>query len=594
MGSVSRSDEEGVHAAFLFSIQQHEGHHMSVTIHATEKALFKIFNNDFAFSIPPYQRPYAWTTEQASELLTDLLAFLGNDSQSIEEVSPYFLGSIVLIKGEDSPEADIVDGQQRLTTLTILLAVLRKSLEASVQSKYTEFAAGLTKYIYEKGDLIVGTPNRFRLKLRERDEEFFRKYIQDETGLDGLLQLDKAQLTDSQKNIRENAEYFSKTIINLPEEQRVLFLQYLMKRCFLVVVTTPDLDSAYRIFSVLNARGLDLKTSDLLKAEIIGAIPAEGQEKYTKIWEGEEEDLGRETFQELFAHIRMIYRKAKLRETVPNEFRKHIQPQNNPQKFIDEVLKPYSDSLEIIKDSNYQSDKNADAVNSLFRWLNQIDNFDWVPPAILYLSQNSQFPDKLQQFFTDLERLAAGLMISRADINDRIERYGRLLTAIEEKANLYTADSPLQLTSDEASQVMKTLDGDLYLLKRIRQYVLLRLDSALAQGEATYHYPTVSVEHVLPQNPSEGSIWLNWFPVEEERARYTHHIGNLALLSCKKNAQAQNYDFDEKKKRYFATSKGVSPFALTTQVLQKTEWTPTIINQRQKELLQKLKTLWRL
>jgi predicted DNA-binding protein YlxM (UPF0122 family) len=290
----------------------------------------------------------------------------------------------------------------------------------------------------------------------------------------------------------------------------------------------------------------------------------------------------------------MISRKAKLRETALNEFRKHIQPQKEPQKFIDEVLKPYSDSLEIIKTATYQSDKGAEAVNSLFRWLKQIDNFDWVPPAILYFSQNYHSPDKLKQFFTDLERLAAGLMISRADVNDRIERYGRLLTAIEEKANLYAADSPLQLVLDEASQIMKTLNGDLYLIKRIRQYVLLRLDSALAQGEATYDYPIISVEHVLPQNPSEGSIWLKWFPVEEERAQYTHRIGNLALLSRKKNAQAQNYDFDKKKEGYFATSKGVSPFALTTQVLQKTEWTPAIINQRQNELLQKLKTLWRL
>ena len=560
---------------------------MPVTIHAIEKALFKIFNNDFAFAIPPYQRPYAWTTDQASELLADLLAFLGNGSQPIEEVNPYFLGSIVLIKGEDSPEADIVDGQQRLTTLTILLAVLRTAVQ-------TEYATELTKFIYEKGDLIVGTPNRYRLKLRERDEVFFRQYIQDEKGLDSLLQLDSAQLTDSQKNVQANANYFAETLANLPELQRVRLLQYLMRRCFLVVVSTPDLDSAYRIFSVLNARGLDLRLTDLLKSEIIGTIPTEQQEKYTKIWEDEEEDLGRETFQELFAHIRMICRKAKLRETALNEFRKHIQPQKEPQKFIDEVLKPYSDSLEIIKTATYQSDKGAEAVNSLFRWLNQIDNFDWVPPAILYLSQNRHSPDKLKQFFTDLERLAAGLMISREDVNDRIERYGRVLAAIEEKASLYTADSPLQLTPDEASQTMKTLNGDLYLIKRIRQYVLLRLDSALAQGEATYDYPIISVEHVLPQNPSKGSVWLKWFPVEEERAQCTHRIGNLALLSRKKNAQAQNYDFDKKKESYFATSKGVSPFALTTQVLQKTEWTPAIINQRQKELLQKLKTLWRL
>ncbi len=101
---------------------------MPVAIHATEKALFKVFSNDFAFSIPAYQRPYAWTREQASELLTDLLSFLGDGSESVTDANPYFLGSIVLIKSADAPEADVVDGQQRLTTLTILLANLKAQM----------------------------------------------------------------------------------------------------------------------------------------------------------------------------------------------------------------------------------------------------------------------------------------------------------------------------------------------------------------------------------------------------------------------------------------------------------------------------------
>lgn len=560
---------------------------MPTSIHAIEKALFKIFSNDFVFTIPAYQRPYAWTTEQASELLSDLLSFLGNSAESITETNPYFLGSIVLIKDEDIPHSDVVDGQQRLTTLTILLAALR----ALVNSDYS---GEITKYIYEKGDLIIGTPNRYRLRLRERDDEFFRLYIQNEKGLDDLLQLDSGQLSDSRKNLQTNARHFLIELKKLSEQQRIRLLQYLMTRCFLVVVATPDLDSAYRIFSVLNARGLDLKLPDLLKSEIIGAIPQADREKYTKIWESEEDDLGRDAFQDLFAHIRMIYQKAKLRKSIINEFREFIKPQEKPKKFIDEVLKPYSDSFETIKTATYQSDKGAEPVNSMFRWLNQIDNFDWVPPAILYLSQNRSFPDKLKPFFTDLERLAAGLMILRADINDRIERYGKLLIAIETNSDLYAPDSPLQVTQDEASQIIKMLDGDLYLIRRIRQYVLLRLDSTLSQGEASYDYPIITVEHVLPQNPDKGSLWMRLFPDDDERGKFIHRIGNLVLLSRKKNAQAQNYDFADKKKKYFSTIKGVSPFALTTQVLQIEDWTPTVIIQRQKDLLQNLKVLWRL
>jgi uncharacterized protein with ParB-like and HNH nuclease domain len=560
---------------------------MPVAIHATEKALCKVFCNDFAFSIPAYQRPYAWTREQASELLTDLLSFLGDGSEPETDANPYFLGSIVLIKSEDTPESDVVDGQQRLTTLTILLSVLRSLAIANT-------ALEITDYIYQKGRRIEGQENRYRLKLREKDEDFFRRYVQDENKLDDLLKLDNSQLTDSQKNIQTNTNYFLGELSAFSEQQRNRFAHYLMMRCFLVVVSTPDLDSAYSIFSVLNSRGLDLSLTDLLKSEIIGVIPSSQQERYTRIWEDEEEDLGRDTFQELFSHIRMIFRKAKLRETALNEFRKYIQPQKEPQKFIDGVLKPYSDALEIIKVANYQSDKEAGAINSLFRWLNQIDNFDWVPPAILYFSRNSQNPDSLKRFFTDLERLSAGLMILRADINDRIERYAKLLAAIEEDLDLYAPTSPLQLTAEEIDCIVKTLNGDLYLIKRIRQYVLLRLDSALAQAEASYDYSVITVEHVLPQNPSEGSTWLKWFPIEEERIQYVHRIGNLALLSRKKNSEAQNYDFDKKKEKYFTSNMGIVPFALTSQVLQQSEWTPEVITQRQISSIQRLRAIWHL
>ncbi|MEH2196900.1 DUF262 domain-containing protein [Nostoc sp.] len=560
---------------------------MSVAIHATEKALYKVFSNDFAFSIPAYQRPYAWTKDQASELLTDLLSFLGDGLEAVADTNPYFLGSIVLIKSEDASEADVVDGQQRLTTLTILLSVLR-----SLGSP--ESASEITEYIYQKGKRFEGKKNRYRLKLREKDEDFFRDYIQDESKLDDLLKLDTSQLTDSQKNIQINASYFLKELSQFSEQRRDSFAHYLMTCCFLVLVSTPDLDSAYRIFSILNARGLDLSLSDFLKSEVIGAIPSSQQNKYTKIWETEEEDLGRDKFQELFAHIRMINCKAKPRKTALKEFREDILPKIDPQKFIDEILKPYSDALEIINTANYQSDKDADKINSLLRWLNQIDNFDWIPPAILYFSRNRHSPGNLKQFFTDLERLAAGLLILRADINDRIGRYAKVLDAIEKDADLYALDSPLQLTPQETNRIIKTLDGDVYLIKRIRQYILLRLDSALSEGEASYDYSVTTVEHVLPQNPSAGSKWLQWFPDDEERLQYVHCIGNLTLLSRNKNAEAQNYDFDKKKEKYFVSKKGISPFVLTTQVLQQSEWTPAVIEQRQKDCLESLVKIWRL
>ncbi|WP_306297103.1 HNH endonuclease family protein [Nostoc sp. C057] len=142
--------------------------------------------------------------------------------------------------------------------------------------------------------------------------------------------------------------------------------------------------------------------------------------------------------------------------------------------------------------------------------------------------------------------------------------------------------------------MIKILNDDLYLIRKIRLYVLLRLDAALSEGKASYNFCNISVEHVLPQNPTFDSMWVQSFPSQEERDKYVHRMGNLVLLSSSKNAQAQNYDFDLKKQKYFTTKSGICNFALTTQVLMEKEWTPEVINKRQQQLIHQLKEVWRL
>src|SRR5215204_3106075 len=136
---------------------------MPHTLEAAEKPILDIFCDKYVFHIPSYQRPYAWTTEQAGELLEDVLYACGTGGD-VKEQPPYFLGSIVLIKDPQRPEADVVDGQQRLTTLTILLAVLR-----DIEGGKTGRLGTLDKRIRLEGDEITGTPDTFLLTTRDRD-----------------------------------------------------------------------------------------------------------------------------------------------------------------------------------------------------------------------------------------------------------------------------------------------------------------------------------------------------------------------------------------------------------------------------------------
>jgi hypothetical protein len=559
---------------------------MPATLIAHEQPISKIFSNDYVFRIPEYQRPYAWTTEQARELLDDIVDFMKSRPGKVEDMPPYFMGSIVLIKTENLPNADVVDGQQRLTTLTLLLSAIRANVGP-------ENAQDTTQLIYEKGSQILGTQDRFRLSLRDRDVEFFQKHVQRECGFSQLLEINVT--SDSQRNMCDNARLFDTRLKALPEIERLRIAQFVVTRCYLVVVATPDLDSAYRIFSVLNTRGLDLTATDILKAQIIGSVPKPHREVYTKKWEDTEEDLGRDAFGDLFSHVRMIYRKAKPHGSLLDEFKEHVIKEMQPEYFINEVLIPMADVYEELTDSAYSSTERAERVNESLKWLNRLEFNDWLPPALAFAVRWQSQPEIMERFFNDLERLTYSLLVTKSGINERIERFSRLTKVIEKKEDLFVPESPLQLKPTEQYATFAVLAGPIYetLSARARSSILLRLDSLAAGGGATYDYDTITVEHVLPQNPPADSEWLTWFPDSETRKARVHILGNLALLTRKKNSAASNFEFAYKKKAYF-TSGGVSPFVLTTQVLNHSEWTAEIVDNRQKELLAVLEQHWRL
>ena len=158
-------------------------------IKAGEQNLNAVFSDDYLFEIPLYQRPYAWTVEQVDELLDDLLNAMDRDVQS-----PYFLGSIVLIKDEGNSLSAVVDGQQRLTTLTMLFCVLRELASGDAQSE-------LDSFIREAGNRLRGTQDRFRLSLRERDKDFFQDNVQARGAIAEFLNKDPATFSNSQKLI---------------------------------------------------------------------------------------------------------------------------------------------------------------------------------------------------------------------------------------------------------------------------------------------------------------------------------------------------------------------------------------------------------
>lgn len=249
----------------------------------------------------------------------------------------------------------------------------------------------------------------------------------------------------------------------------------------------------------------------------------------------------------------------------------------------------------VARKERYVSTTNAHDINVLLKWLNQIDNADWLPPAILFLSKKNNDPVYVRWFFEKLERLAACLHICAKNINQRIERYAQVLSELQEEHSLEAPIKSIELTESEKEEMLESLDGKIYeLTARRRNYLILRLDSFLSDSAATYDPSVLTIEHVLPQTVRNGSAWLNHWPNEDERKAWIHRIANLVPLTQQRNSQAQNYDFDKKKSAYFGGRKGVSSYVLTTQVLNTKSWTPQIVQSRQNNLLNILADKWQL
>lgn len=556
---------------------------MSTKIKGSEFPLAKIFSSDFDYNIPSFQRPYSWTEDQTRELFNDLHDFYVEESSEEQ----YFLGSIVLVKEDDKPHSEVIDGQQRLTTLTILLAALTSRLTGDDRADFKN-------YIIEPGRASQGIVPKPRLQLRKVDNPFFCTYVQ-EMQFDKLFGLNPDMLpTEAQQNILLIAKLLMDLLVAnfASEAELVRFGAFLVQRCLLIVVSTPTEQSAFRIFSVMNNRGMDLLVTDIIKADVIGAItPDSWQQDYNEKWESLEIQLGRSGFNDLFGHIRMIRMKAKAKKSLQEEFYKFVLPAITCPiaiDFIDNTLEPFANAYDIISSSHYAG---AEDVNNILRWLNRIDNSDWLPVAMLYYVKHKDNAVLLQRFFSKLERLAAYMRISSTDVTHRIDRYAKVLADLENPAVADFGPS-IELSAAEIQDFLTRLGSDVYkMTSNKRNYLVLRLDSFVSDGSAYYDSKLLTIEHVLPQTVAPGSQWEKDWPDPVEREKWLHKLGNILPLSKRKNSQAQNYEFPVKKEKYFKT-KGVSSFALTTQVLNYTTWTPAIVQKRQSELIEICKKKW--
>mgnify|MGYP000854768269 CR=1 FL=1 len=568
-------------------------------IEAKEATLGYIFSPNFLFEIPIYQRPFIWDTEKFQQLFDDIFDARENGEQQ------YFLGSILLQEVE-SPIYQVVDGQQRLTALSLLFASIRDITQNQILKSKAH------SYIYQENDPFNQIPEQMRVKPWEDLIDIFRKYIYTPGGT--TLFLDEFQqkaikFQDDQDpiyHIYEALETYKNAIAGLDSNEE--FIKYVLKNTYLVYIKTSNQASAFRLFSVLNSRGEPLNTSDLLKSDNLGEIkdPKE-REKYAKIWRDIEDNLGREELENVIIFIRTMKTQERAKINIYEEYQKNIFRPKLIEKgtafisFLNDISTIYDEK---ILDGTINSNSH-EKVNKYFTIVNLMNSYlpfsDWKPP-LMYFYKKHKNDELLFDMLLKLEQKAFVEWAAGFTFIERVTSLNRILKLVENSTSpqdvinnlLYFKDEGVKrgkearsidfTNKDEIISNLRVFDDPQFYSKfggKIAKYSLLRIEIEGSElGNIRKEFGgIITVEHILPRNPPKDSIWLKLF-TDEDRNDLTNKLGNLVLLSRKKNSQAQNYDFKKKKDVYFLSGRKITDFNITKQLSDISEWNPEELRKR--------------
>ncbi|MDK0583073.1 DUF262 domain-containing HNH endonuclease family protein [Clostridium perfringens] len=573
-------------------------------VKAKEYYIKDLLSNKFLFEIPDYQRAYSWTKENLKQLVEDIWESVelnkARGNKEFDQYEPYFLGSIVLCSKEYKDDGcgiyDVIDGQQRLTSIIMLIAAIRDLIDNE------EYKKVLSDLIYQKPNVLMGIKESIRVKARGKEEEFFKKYILTNGGTELVKDLDMEELSEAKQNMVNAIEVFRDSFFNengeLLEEKLNEFIVYLLQKVVLVVITTESFTSAFRLFNVINARGLPLTDSDLLKSENLRVMNPEIRKEYTDIWESHEQDLGKEKLDQIIGFMRTMKLKNKVEESVYEEFSKKIfrnEPEYLGVNFVNHLTAVKALYDKYIIDGNLEgvSEEEKSYYKNLINIMREFLPYDDWMAAVIRFAEKFNDDKLVLEFVKVLEKRLVIDWVNGNSFADRLNRVYGILEAIEEKDSLEEIkESPVFLYDLERTTAYfenALNDIDFYSKGRmmIPKYIFVRLDMEKRANEVLDYSDKIMIEHVLPRNAKEA-YWKDNFSADQRR-NWANKFGNLVIITGAKNTRANNKPFAEKVEQYLSKK---SDFAITKEVLELSDWNMDSLKDRHESLVNRALELW--
>ena len=530
------------------------------------------------YQVPDYQRPYSWDKEHISELIDDLTSAYTDNCQ--EE---YYCGSLVLVKNEKDNRYDIIDGQQRITTFTILACVIRDLYNNDLNTKSKTY---ICKTIQDEFD---SDKRRLRFLTNEQKQIDFEETILKGIKFEEIVKKEKQFINN---RYLQNAYYIKLFLAEKLNNYKINineFVSWLYEKVVLTVITTPNVDSAIKIFNVLNDRGMPLSPMDILKSSLMRNIKQpEDAKAFKATWEkisnnvtnvegfDFEDMLNTYLYYKLTSNPKERYDKALLKD-----FEKH---NVSPLEAIYEIDKFSQAYIEMINAE--------DKYIYCLKYLRHKIYWHSIMATAIY--SNYPYIQELKKVLVAFyyQNWIAGATIARI----KQTSFNILKLVKEQKEIEYIKGECLK--NLKSYNTIETFDTELnspYVYGKSWDRATLLLLEYFSQDNSSQKFiplnSNLQIEHILPQTITKDNIiWEKDFPDKEKRELVTNSIGNLTLLSMRKNVQASNNSYEEKKKAYKNKDNVITSFVITQKLLDDyPEWNPDALSNRTKGMIQQLK-----
>ena len=551
----------------------------------------ELIGNGKTYRVPPYQRDYAWTQQEWEDLWNDVVE-LRSDSEG-----RHYMGALV-VQTQGDREFLVIDGQQRLATISLLaLAVidkLRRMADESMDAdRNRERATELrNRFIGEKdpASLIESS----RLRLNEIDDPFYQ---------DNLVQLrpplNPRGLLGSNALLWKCYRYFSKQIDELEsgadtegEEIARILSETVARRLLFILITVDHELNAYTLFETLNARGLELTTTDLLKNCFFSQVRAETDiDALKRRWKKLIATVTQKRFPDFLRYHLLCEQPMIRRQRLFKLVRDRVRTAEETFEFLT-ALEARAELFAALTDVNHGYWVDRPAAKPFIRELNLFRARQLTP---VFFAAWGRFAD---DDFVRLLKLAGVIAFrysvisalnpnplervchfaAKAVIDGQANRPGAVFTQLR---SIYVEDERFE--GDFGRWTVSTRGQR----ATIARYVLARLETDAGDRVVDHETDTATVEHVLPENPA--GEWAEAFPPDRWEAT-VDRLGNLTLLERVLNRDVGNAAYPTKRAAY-----ETSAYALAREIadMAPEEWTPALLEERQRRLAARAARLWR-